>query len=143
MHALCVWAELAWRAARCCTRVCATLYAACPCARAPVHTACTAPRAEIFYILEGEVTFQFDDKDVPATPGTTICVPPYVYHQVLSEGGCKLITVFAPGGFDEYLAELVTCTESQFADAAFMDALGNKYDLFQGAEHPRGLKAPE
>lgn len=113
------------------------------CAPGLPDPATTARASEIFYILEGEITFQFDDEDVLATVGTTISVPPYVYHQVVSPTGCKMLTVFAPGGFDEYLEELVTCTESQFADAAFMDTLGNKYDLWSGGDHPRGLKAPE
>jgi quercetin dioxygenase-like cupin family protein len=30
---------------------------------------------EIFYILEGEVTFAFEDETVIATPGTTVTVP--------------------------------------------------------------------
>lgn len=100
---------------------------------------------EIFYILEGAITFQFDDKDVLVSKGDTVTVPARVWHQVSCPDGCKMLTIFAPGGFDEFLAELVECTESQFADKLFMNELGEKYDCFQGPEdgHPRGKKRPE
>lgn len=85
---------------------------------------------EIFYVLEGNVEFRFDDEVVVATPGTTLNVPPDIWHEVVSPEGAKLLTIFSPGGFDSYLEELVVCTESQYADAAFMQALSEKYDIF-------------
>lgn len=85
---------------------------------------------EIFYILEGEVTFKFDDETVVATPGMTINVPPLTMHDVKCEVGGKLITIFSPGGFDDYLTELTTLTEAQMSDQALMIALGEKYDTW-------------
>src|SRR5262249_9338070 len=66
---------------------------------------------EIFYVLEGVVEFKFDDETVTAEPGTTLNVPPDVWHEVSSAHGAKLLTIFSPGGFDSYLEELVACTE--------------------------------
>ena len=57
-----------------------------------------------------------------------INVPPRVWHRVTSKKGAKLITVFTPGGFDEYLSEMSTLTDKQFADSALMTALSEKYD---------------
>ena len=85
---------------------------------------------EIFYVLEGSVEFAFDDEKVIAMPGTTLNVPPDVWHEVRSDEGAKLLTIFSPGGFDTYLEELVALTEGQYADAAFMTALSEKYDIF-------------
>jgi len=85
---------------------------------------------EIFYILDGEVTFAFDDAVVVATPGTTLNVLPGVRHEVTCEAGGRLLTVFTPGGFDRYLAELAGLSEAQLADADFMVALGNRYDIW-------------
>lgn len=85
---------------------------------------------EIFYVLEGNVVFEFDDEVAVATPGTVINVPPDVWHQVTSKDGAKMLTIFSPGGFDTYLEELVVCTESQYADADFMRRLSEKYDIF-------------
>jgi quercetin dioxygenase-like cupin family protein len=85
---------------------------------------------EIFYVLEGEVAFTFDDQPEPvlATPGMTLNIPPHVWHRVASPKGAKLITVFSPGGFDRYLAEMAPLTPDQFADQGFMTALSEKYD---------------
>jgi quercetin dioxygenase-like cupin family protein len=71
---------------------------------------------EIFYMLEGEVCFRFADETVVAGPGMTVNIPPGVTHEVTSEHGARLITVFSPGGFDKYLEELAALPESQFAD---------------------------
>ena len=86
--------------------------------------------AEIFYILDGELTFIFDDQTVVATAGMTINVPPHVWHEAKSENGAKMLTVFSPAGFEDYLAEMALLTDEQFADGAFMTALGEKYDIW-------------
>ncbi len=84
---------------------------------------------EIFYILEGDVVFLFDDETVIASPGTTVNVPPHVRHEVTCDKGGKMLTVFSPGGFDQYLAELASLSEEQYADHELMKALAEKYDL--------------
>jgi quercetin dioxygenase-like cupin family protein len=86
---------------------------------------------EIFYVLEGEVEFIFDDERVVAKAGTTLNVSPGLWHEVKSPAGAKLLTIFSPGGFDRYLDALVACTESQYADAAFMRDMSEKYDIFE------------
>ena len=85
---------------------------------------------EIFYILDGEVTFAFDDAVVVATPGAMLNVLSGVRHEVACEAGGRLLTVFTPGGFDRYLAELAGLSEAQLADADFLAALGNRYDIW-------------
>jgi quercetin dioxygenase-like cupin family protein len=85
---------------------------------------------EIFYVLEGEVTFNFDDESVVASRGMTINIPPNVIHEVISEEGGRLITVFSPGEFDKYLAEMAAMTETQFADGVLMRTLAEQYDTW-------------
>ena len=85
---------------------------------------------EIFHILEGEVTFSFEDETVRASHGMTINIPPSVTHEVKSEKGARLITVFSPGGFDTYLKEMAAMTEAQFADGVLMRTLAEKYDTW-------------
>ncbi len=41
---------------------------------------------EIFHVLEGSVEFAFDDETITAAPGTTLNVPPDVWHEVRSPG---------------------------------------------------------
>ena len=86
---------------------------------------------EIFYVLEGDVTFAFEDETVIATPGTTVTVPANLRHEATCLGGGRLVTIFAPGGFDHYLAELAALTPAQFDDPAFMQELGERYDIWQ------------
>ncbi len=85
---------------------------------------------EIFYVLEGAVTFKFDDETVIVKPGDTVNVPPGIWHDVSCPDGGRLITIFAPGGFDQYLAEMAVMTEAQFADEASMATLAEKYDIW-------------
>ncbi len=85
---------------------------------------------EIFYVLDGEVTFTFDAETIVAGPGSVINVPPGVRHAASCPDGGKLITIFTPGGFDRYLAELATLTEPDFADATLMRTLEEKYDIW-------------
>ena len=74
---------------------------------------------EVFYILEGELTLIFDDETVVATAGTTVNVPPNVWHEAKSENGANMLTLFSPAGFEDYLAEMKTLTDEQFADETF------------------------
>lgn len=85
---------------------------------------------EIFYILEGEIEFKFDGETVTATPGTTVNISPNVWHEVNCLRGGKLLTLFSPGGFDRYLAELASLSEQQFSDEVFMISLAEKYDTW-------------
>ncbi len=85
---------------------------------------------EIFYILEGEVLFTFDDESITATPGMTLNVPPYSWHEVRCPAGGKLLTIFSPGGFDRYLQQLAALTPEQFADETLLTELSEKYDTW-------------
>jgi quercetin dioxygenase-like cupin family protein len=85
---------------------------------------------EIFYILEGELTMIFDDETVVASAGTTINIPPNVWHEAKSENGAKMLSIFSPAGFEDYLAQMKTMTDEQFADEAFMQTLNEKYDIW-------------
>jgi len=87
---------------------------------------------EIFYMLAGEVTFTFDDETIVATVGTTISVPANTRHEVASPAGCRMITVFTPGGFDQYLAELAGLTPAQLADDEALNRLAERYDIWPG-----------
>jgi quercetin dioxygenase-like cupin family protein len=86
--------------------------------------------AEIFYILDGDVTFAFDDETIVATPGTMVTIPAGVRHAVSCVAGGRLITIFSPGGFDQYLAMLAALTPAELADAERMTALNERYDIW-------------
>ncbi len=87
--------------------------------------------AETFYILEGNVDFYIDGDWMAATPATTIHIPPGIPHAVVLPAGQtgKMLMIFQPSGFDQYLAELARMTEQDFADEKRMQELDLKYDI--------------
>jgi quercetin dioxygenase-like cupin family protein len=94
--------------------------------------------AETFYILEGDVDFYIDGTWMTAGPGTTVHIPPGIPHALDLPSGRtgKLLMIFQPGGFDQFLAEMAGLSEQQQADAALMDALSEKYDLIHLGDVP-------
>ena len=94
--------------------------------------------AETFYILEGNVDFYIDGTWMTATPGTTVHIPPGIPHALdLPDGQTgKLLMIFQPGGFDQFLTEMSGLTEEQVADEALMNAISEKYDLIQLGDVP-------
>lgn len=85
---------------------------------------------EIFYILNGVLTFTYDDEQVEAASGATVIIPPGVWHQVACPNGGRLLTLFTPGGFDHYLSELAELTAEQFDDVGATERLGERYDIW-------------
>src|SRR5262245_22830250 len=87
--------------------------------------------AESFYILEGEVNFWIDGAWMVARPGTCIHIPPGVQHALdLPPGGTgRMLMIYQPSGFDQYLAELAALTPAQIEDEALTKRLDEKYDI--------------
>jgi quercetin dioxygenase-like cupin family protein len=87
--------------------------------------------AETFYILEGAVNFEIDGDTMSAGQGACLHIPPGVPHAVwLAEGQtARMLMIFQPSGFDQYLAEIAGYTAADFADKAKMDALNERYDI--------------
>ncbi|MBT8401300.1 MAG: cupin domain-containing protein [Rhodothermia bacterium] len=86
---------------------------------------------EVFYILEGEVEFVFDDETVLAKAGDTVTVPPLVWHAARSDRGGKMLTIFKQARFDVYLERLSQMTDEQFQDASLMGSLAEKFDIYE------------
>ena len=57
---------------------------------------------DAFYIVEGEMTFSFGDREVTAPPGTFVLVPPGVEHGFRNAGPdpVRMLNIHAPAGFD-------------------------------------------
>jgi mannose-6-phosphate isomerase-like protein (cupin superfamily) len=57
---------------------------------------------DAFYILEGELTFGVEGKEVVAGPGTFVLVPPGVEHTFANRGDdlVRMVNIHAPAGFD-------------------------------------------
>jgi len=86
---------------------------------------------EIFYILEGQVEFIFDDETILAGPGDTITAPPNVWHEAKCKAGGKMLTIFKNGQFDEYLKKLSTMADEEFSDSERMAAINAQFDIYE------------
>jgi len=96
--------------------------------------------AETFYILDGDVNFWIDGDWMTAAPGTCIHIPPGIPHAVdLPPGRTgRMLMIYQPSGFDQYLAELKSMTDEQLADEKLMGELDVKYDIINlGGVPPR------
>ena len=85
---------------------------------------------EIFYILEGEVEFTFDDETIIAKAGDTITVPPNIWHAAGCKDGGKMLTIFKNGRFDLFLERLSTLTDSDFTDIELMKSINEEFDIY-------------
>jgi mannose-6-phosphate isomerase-like protein (cupin superfamily) len=65
-----------------------------------------ADEDDAFYVMDGELTFHFGERTVPAPPGTFVLVPPGVAHAFTNAGGrpVRMLNVHAPAGFDRRVA---------------------------------------
>jgi mannose-6-phosphate isomerase-like protein (cupin superfamily) len=61
-----------------------------------------ADEDDAFYIVEGELTFTFGDREVPAPPGTFVLAPPGVEHGFRNDQDrpVRMLNIHAPAGFD-------------------------------------------
>ena len=94
--------------------------------------------AETFYILEGDVDFHIDGGWITAKPGATVHIPANVPHALALPPGRtgKLLMIFQPAGFDQYLVELSKLTEQDFSDPIRMRELELKYDIVNLGDVP-------
>lgn len=86
---------------------------------------------EVFYILEGEVEFIFDDEVISAKEGDTLTVPPHVWHAASCKNGGKMLTIFKNGQFDLYLKKLSQLSDSDFQDTEFMKSISAEFDIYE------------
>lgn len=90
--------------------------------------------AETFYILEGDIDFFVDGDWMTARPGTCLHIPPGVPHACTLANGtgeARMLMIYQPAGFDQFLEEMAAMDETDFADAAKMKALNEKYDIIE------------
>jgi len=89
---------------------------------------------EAFYILDGILTMQLDDRRIRATPGSFVVIPPGMVHTYSNEEAApaRYLLFMSPGGFDQYLVKLAEMIRSEAvwppADRAGLNALAEEYD---------------
>ncbi|MBO3461816.1 cupin domain-containing protein [Aetokthonos hydrillicola Thurmond2011] len=63
---------------------------------------------ESFYVLEGDIEFQLDDRTLTATPGTFLYSPQGQLHQFTNTTStpAKMLVWVTPAGFEKFIAEV-------------------------------------
>jgi mannose-6-phosphate isomerase-like protein (cupin superfamily) len=64
-----------------------------------------AEEDDVFYVLDGELTFLLDDGEVAAPTGTFVLVPPGVNHTFRNalDRPTRVLNIHTPAGFDRRL----------------------------------------
>lgn len=87
---------------------------------------------ETFYVLEGEVRFWVDGREVVAGPGACVYVPRGLPHTFSGHGesGARFLEVVTPGHFSGYFEELAALPATGGPpDPEVLRALWEKYDI--------------
>ena len=71
-----------------------------PGAEAPLHV--HHRDDEVFWILDGEVTFEVGDQVIEASAGDYVFGPREIPHRfTVGERGCRMLFIMVPGGFED------------------------------------------
>lgn len=64
---------------------------------------------DVFYVLDGTVTFTLDDDTVAAPAGTFVRVPTGVLHDFANHGDttARMLNIYVPGGFEQDMPGIV------------------------------------
>jgi quercetin dioxygenase-like cupin family protein len=89
---------------------------------------------EIFYILDGEVDFIIGEKAHTVTTGSVVYVPAGIPHAAKSSKGGRMLMFFAPGGFDDMLAEINASSWFQRFNPFATARRNEKYDIHKTSD---------
>jgi quercetin dioxygenase-like cupin family protein len=86
---------------------------------------------EYSIVLEGEIGFRSDDREVVLGAGGYIIKPRGEVHAMWNAGAvpARMIEVISPAGFEDFFRELTDMTAVGAPDPADVAALGDRYGL--------------
>jgi mannose-6-phosphate isomerase-like protein (cupin superfamily) len=90
---------------------------------------------DVFYVLEGTVTFHLDGESMAAPAGSFVAVPPGVTHTFSNPGAepARLLNIMVPGGLEQYLKEAAAAApEGSRPDPDVLARIASRYDLQPG-----------
>ena len=82
---------------------------------------------EVFYVLEGEMSFHVGEQTFTGGPGTTAFAPrgiPHVYR--VESDGARWLAMTSPAGFAEFVSALVAAGE---VDVGALAAIAAEHDI--------------
>ncbi|HEY2477154.1 MAG TPA: cupin domain-containing protein [Solirubrobacterales bacterium] len=88
---------------------------------------------DMFYVLEGALTFRIGDDTVEGPAGTFVCAPPGVRHTFSNPSSepARFLNFNVPGGFETYMRELAAAwTENGGApDPKTIGEIASRHDF--------------
>ena len=86
---------------------------------------------EYSYVLEGRMGAILGDEVVEAGPGDLVHKPRNQWHTFWNAGDepCRILEIIAPGGFEDFFAELVDAGADGPPEPAWLAALGARYGV--------------
>ncbi|MBS1677699.1 MAG: cupin domain-containing protein [Actinobacteria bacterium] len=88
---------------------------------------------DMFYVLEGVLTFRIGEDTVEAPPGTFVCAPPGVPHTFSnpSPEPVRFLNFSTPGGFEIYMRELAAAWAESGGppDSATIAEIASRHDF--------------
>ena len=88
------------------------------------------PWDEAFYVLEGEIAFGFDDREMVAKPGTLVHLPAGVTHWFrFGKGGGVMVSMTSREGASHMFADFDREVSPTNPDLAALAAVGQRYGL--------------
>jgi quercetin dioxygenase-like cupin family protein len=87
---------------------------------------------DMFYVLEGILTFHLGDDTAEASPGTFVCVPPGTVHTFSnkSQAPVRFLNLNTPGGFEHYMRELgAVLATGRTPTSEEIGQIASKYDV--------------
>jgi mannose-6-phosphate isomerase-like protein (cupin superfamily) len=87
--------------------------------------------AEIFHVLEGELTLRLGDETVTLEPGGFALVPPGTVHTFSNQTDApvRFLGLVSPGGFEQYFRDLRDALGDGPLDPATIGAISARFDL--------------
>ncbi len=99
--------------------------------RAPMHVHDDAD--EIFYVLDGNLTFYVGDQRIEAAPGAFVYLPRFVHHGFqCNSTEARVFNFVTPAGFEKLISD--TGTPGHYDDAPIPDDPHAKHGLPPGLE---------
>lgn len=88
------------------------------------------------FVIEGQLHYWFADGDAVATAGSVVRLPLRAWNRWANETDepCRILAIFAPGGFEEYFLELSAALASASDPAAAGAAIARLRDRYGDEE---------
>ena len=87
---------------------------------------------DMFYVLDGTLTFHLGEETAEAAPGTFVCVPPGTVHTFSnqSQTPVRFLNLNTPSGFEHYMRELSTLLATgRMPTPEEIGEIASKYDV--------------